>query len=114
MASSLGQPAVPILLDSITHPSTAGKPRAITACVSQSSGATDRQLVEVYHKSVPAAQESLRIAMTMAGRVEALKILQLWSEPPPVKEPDPRCVVLERDLKSAKPRDRDTIWARAG
>jgi hypothetical protein len=114
MASALGQPAIPMLLDAIIHPSTAGKSRAITACVSQSSGASDLQLVEVYHKSVAAAQESLCTAMVMAGRVEALKLLELWKEPPLVKVPEPRCVVLERDLKAAKPQDRDMIWSRAG
>lgn len=114
MASALGQPAVPFLLDAISHQSTAGKSRAITACTSQPSGATDKQLVEVYRMCVPATQESLRTAMETAGRVEALKILQLWNEPPLVKIPDPRCIVLERDLKIAKPRDRDAIWSRAG
>jgi hypothetical protein len=44
MASALAPPAIPLLLDAIIHPSTAGKSRAITACVSPSSEATDRQL----------------------------------------------------------------------
>ena len=114
MACALGQHGVPFLLDAIIHPSTAGKSLAITACVSQSSGATDGQLVEVYRKSVPATRESLHTAMVAAGRVEVLQILQLWKEPPPVKVGEPRCVVLERDLKSANPRDRDTIWSRSG
>jgi len=114
MASALGQPAIPLLLQAIIHPSTAGKSRAITACVSSSSGATDLQLVQAYQNSVPATQESLRIAMVAAGRVNALKVLQLWKEPPLVKIRDPRMVVLERDMKTAKPQERDTIWTRAG
>jgi hypothetical protein len=114
MASALGRPAIPLLLDAIIHPSTAGKSRAIAACVAISSGATDSQLAEVYAKSVPATQESLHDGMKAAGRVEALKLLQLWKEPPPVKIREPRCVVLEGDLKSSKLQDRDAVWGCAG
>jgi hypothetical protein len=114
MASALGPPAIPLLLDAIIHPSTAGKHRAITACVSPSSGATDGQLVETYQKSVPATQHILQAAMVAASRIGALKILQLWKEPPPVNIRDPWMVVLERDIKGAKPRDRDAVWSRAG
>jgi hypothetical protein len=109
MASTLGPPGIPFLLDAILHPSTAGKSRAIAACVSRTSGVTDEQLAEVYKKSVPATQESLRTAMKEVSRIEALRILQLWKEPRVVIF-EPRCVILERDLKKANPRDRNSVW----
>jgi hypothetical protein len=95
MAASLGPSGVPLLLDAVVHPSTTGKLRAIEACA---AAATDAQLVDVYRKSVTATRESLHEAMKAAGRVEALRSLQLWKEPPVKAVVEPWCVVLERDL----------------
>jgi hypothetical protein len=112
MACALGSLGVPALLEAILHPSVAGKFRAINACVSLTAGASDAEITEVYRKSVPATRESLHLAMKGARRVEALKSLNLWTEPS-ITRTEPLCVVLERDLASAALKERDLIWTRS-
>ncbi|KAJ7881615.1 hypothetical protein B0H13DRAFT_1891279, partial [Mycena leptocephala] len=63
MAIALGRPALPILMEALLHPSTAGKAKVVDACVKYAS---DEHLLDVYRRCVPAVQGSLKESLSKA------------------------------------------------
>ncbi|KAJ7763344.1 hypothetical protein B0H16DRAFT_1804376 [Mycena metata] len=72
MAVAAGQPALPILLEALLHPSMAGKAKVVDACVKYAS---DEQLLAAYHRGVPAIQTSLKESLSKADPQELLPSL---------------------------------------
>ncbi|KAJ7609909.1 hypothetical protein FB45DRAFT_1122555 [Roridomyces roridus] len=105
MATVLGKPALPMLLDALLHPSNAGKNRIITACIQLAS---DEQLRGVYHRCVPAVQMALKESFRAADRRDLLASLGVPREPAMVVEPE--IIVLERTLASCPEHRREEAW----
>ncbi|KAJ6481913.1 hypothetical protein C8R45DRAFT_314726 [Mycena sanguinolenta] len=106
MAIALGRPALPILMEALIHPSTAGKAKVIDACVKLAS---DEQLLDVYHRCVPAVQISLKERLSKADRRQVLASLGV--PPPPAQAlVEPELTVLERTLTSCAEYQREDAW----
>ncbi|KAJ7026775.1 hypothetical protein C8F04DRAFT_1124222 [Mycena alexandri] len=96
MAIAVGQPALPILIEALLHPSMAGKAKVVDACVKYAS---DEQLLAAYH----------RCSLSKAERQELLASLGV----PPRAAPDvvePELAVLERTLTSCAEYQREEAW----
>ncbi|KAF8189555.1 hypothetical protein K438DRAFT_1832799 [Mycena galopus ATCC 62051] len=106
MAIAVGRPALPILIEALLHPSTAGKTKVVDACVKYAS---DEQLLDVYRRCVPAVQVSLKESLRKAKRREVLTSLGF---PPPRAQAvvEPELTVLERTLTSCAEYQREDAW----
>jgi hypothetical protein len=106
MAIALGRPALPILLEALLHPSTAGKAKVIDACVKY---APDEQLLDVYHQCVPAVQVSLKESLKKADRRQ---LLESFGVPPRPAQAlvEPELTVLERTLTGCTEYQREAAW----
>jgi hypothetical protein len=106
MAIAAGRPALPILMEALLHPSTAGKRKVIQACVKYAS---DEQLLGVYRLCVPAVQGLLKESLRNAHRADLLASMGV---PPrhatPVVEPE--LAILERTLTSCAEYQREEAW----
>lgn len=109
MAIALGPPALPILLEALLHPSTAGKAKVIVACVKYAS---DGQLLDAYPRCVPAVQNSLGESLRRAERRDLLASLGLSSSPAEatVQAVEPKLTVLERVLTNCTEWQREDAW----
>ncbi|KAJ7714141.1 hypothetical protein B0H16DRAFT_530372 [Mycena metata] len=106
MAVAVGQPALPILLEALFHPSMAGKAKVVDACIKYAS---DEQLFTAYHRCVPAIQTSLKESLSKADRQKLLASLGVPPRPAPdVVEPE--LAVLERTLTSCAKYQREEAW----
>ncbi|KAJ7434624.1 hypothetical protein B0H11DRAFT_2296095 [Mycena galericulata] len=106
MAIVVGRPALPVLLDAVLHPSTAGKAKVVAACVKYAS---DEQLLDVYRRCVPAVQVSLKESLRKADRRELLTSLGVPPRPAQVIV-EPELTVLERTLTSCAEYQREDAW----
>ncbi|KAF7377902.1 hypothetical protein MSAN_00213900 [Mycena sanguinolenta] len=106
MAIAVGRPALPILIEALLHPSTAGKAKVMDACVKYAS---DEQLFDVYHRCVPAVQVSLKECLSKAGRRELLASLGVPPSPAQAIV-EPELTVLERALTSCAEYQREDAW----
>jgi hypothetical protein len=110
MALTVGESAVALLLDALLHPSNAGRKKVVAPCVKY---ATDDQLVDVYHRCVPAVQAEIRAKLT--SRTEVKKRLGIPVYESKKKEAqEPAIVALEKELQAAKAQDRATVWEKHG
>ncbi|KAJ7821949.1 hypothetical protein B0H14DRAFT_1327133 [Mycena olivaceomarginata] len=106
MAIAVGRPALPILMEALLHPSTAGKGKVVDACV---KFASDEQLLPVYRRCVPAVQASLKERLSKANRRELLASLGV-APPPAQAVVEPELTVLERTLTSCAEYQREDAW----
>ncbi|KAJ7916400.1 hypothetical protein B0H13DRAFT_1998042 [Mycena leptocephala] len=106
MAIALGRPALPILMEALLHPSTAGKAKVVDACVKYAS---DEHLLDVYHRCVPAVQASLKESLSKADRQELLVTLGVPPRPAQAVV-EPELTVLERTLTSCAEYQREDAW----
>ncbi|KAJ6529571.1 hypothetical protein DFH09DRAFT_1327272 [Mycena vulgaris] len=109
MAIALGPPALPIFLEALLHPSTAGKAKVVVACVKYAS---DDQLLDAYPRCVPAVQNSLKESLRKAKRRDLLVSLGLSSRPTQaiVQSVEPELTVLERALTTCAEYQREDAW----
>ncbi|KAJ7301493.1 hypothetical protein DFH08DRAFT_102225 [Mycena albidolilacea] len=106
MAIAVGRPALPILMEALLHPSTAGKGKVVDACI---KFASDEQLLPVYRRCVPAVQASLKERLSKANRQELLASLGV-APPPAQAVVEPELTVLERTLTSCAEYQREEAW----
>ncbi|KAJ7738256.1 hypothetical protein DFH07DRAFT_841252 [Mycena maculata] len=106
MATAVGRPALPILMEALLHPSIAGKAKVVAACVKY---APDEQLLHVYHRCVPAVQVSLKESLSKADRRELLASLGVPPRPAQAIV-EPELAVLERTLTSCAEYQREDAW----
>ncbi|KAJ7271605.1 hypothetical protein C8J57DRAFT_1467961 [Mycena rebaudengoi] len=109
MAIALGPPALPILLEALLHPSTAGKAKVVVTCVKYAS---DDQLLDAYPRCVPAVQNSLKDSLQKAKRRDLLFSLGLLSRPTEaiVQSVEPELTVLESALTTCAEYQREDAW----
>jgi hypothetical protein len=119
MATVIGKEALPILLEALVHPSSAGRYRAIAPCIEYAS---DDELVDVYKRCVPAVQ--LAIRQNLAPRIEVKRRLGISiPAPAPAKSVagldqqvtlvEPAILSLERQLQSCKLYQREDVWSKS-
>ncbi|KAJ7591509.1 hypothetical protein C8J56DRAFT_935742 [Mycena floridula] len=106
MAIAMGRSALPVLLESLLHPSTSGRSTVVDACVKYGS---DEEIADIYRRCVPAVQKELRDSFTKAGRLQLKTILGLPLPLPP-KVAEPETAVLEVSLKTAAEYQREEAW----
>ncbi|KAJ7920548.1 hypothetical protein B0H13DRAFT_1986834 [Mycena leptocephala] len=96
MAIALGRPALPILMEAVLHPSTAGKAKVVDACVKYAS---DEHLLDVL----------LKESLSKADRQELLATLGVPPRPAQAVV-EPELTVLERTLTSCAEYQREDAW----
>ncbi|KAF5368036.1 hypothetical protein D9758_004487 [Tetrapyrgos nigripes] len=112
MAATVGQKALPFLLEALVHPCNAGRHQAITPCVEYAS---DDELVDVYRRCVPAVQEAIKQNLTERVEVKRRLGITITTTTAPTKavEVEPAVVSLERQLRSCKLYQRSDIWGKS-
>lgn len=110
MAITLGEPALPVFLDALTHPSTAGRSKVIDPAV---NFASDDVLFDLYPRCVPSVQSELRASIVRAARDDLLRRLGFTATSTEISLEPPVVTKLENSLRNAEEHKRSYIWAKA-